>query len=94
MTTTVPKAVLKELIYLTPGDTLEGVRLVLDEQFGTGRWVSHHRIVVAVGDEFFAAQYTQGLTEMQDGEPFEYDPDDVPMTQVFARERVVVVYES
>lgn len=77
----------RELTY--GGDfTAEGLTVELDEQTGTSRWVSLHRIVVKDRDgKFWAATYKRGLTENQDIDAFEdetevtfYEVEKVPVT--------------
>jgi hypothetical protein len=70
----------KEMIYGTPP---EGLEVVHNEQISSGRWHSHHMIVVkeiATG-RLFADEYSMGLTESQENDMWEnYSPD---FTEVF-----------
>jgi hypothetical protein len=56
------------------GDELDGWTVVANTLDYTGRWDSHHTLIIrnAVG-EHFAGDYTRGLTEQQDYGPWEYD---------------------
>lgn len=63
------------------------------EDYGNTRWESHHRLIfkeVTTGN-FYAVKYSKGLTESQDSYPFDYEPDDVPCTRVYEKEKTVVV---
>ena|ERR1035441_4778043 len=59
-----------------------GYAVELNEQVGTKRWTSVHRLVIRDGDgKLWAACYEEGLTENQDSEPFEYQ-DEVEFSEV------------
>lgn len=47
---------------------------VCEEENGSGRWQSRHRLIVKdnLEDMYYATDYQQGLTESQDESPFEF----------------------
>ena len=53
-----------------------GLTVESNEQIDTKRWESVHQLVIKDRDgRLWAAAYTQGLTENQDGRPFEYEAE-------------------
>lgn len=64
--------VARELTYIDRDDEL-GLTVVAREHIEDRRWVSRNRLVVQDREgKFWAAFYEQGLTEMQETQPFEY----------------------
>jgi hypothetical protein len=54
-------------------DTELGLEVEAREHIEDRRWVSVHRLILKDRDgKFWATTYERGLTEMQDGQPFEY----------------------
>jgi len=72
-----------ELYCSGAGAEVDGFRYVKDEDRDTGRWQSHHWMVleeVASGD-FYAIDYSEGLTENQSNDfPWRPDYDEPPAT--------------
>lgn len=69
---TIPAETARELLY---SKSSNGVTRVAITDDGSGRWTSYHTLVVTFDNEpgkFFAASFDQGLTELQDLQPFEY----------------------
>ena len=61
----------QDLVY-DEADPELGLTVELNEQTGSGRWASRHRLIVKGEDgQFWAANYEQGLTEYQDSRAFE-----------------------
>ena len=61
----------RDLVY-DEADPALGLEVEFNEQTGSGRWMSHHRLIVKDKDgRFWAVPYQQGLTESQDSKPFE-----------------------
>lgn len=82
-----------------------GYKVVFNEQTGSGRWRSVHRLVVERLEDgtFWAATYQLGLTEMQHLDRYERwgidtydraerDTEKITFTQVFANTVSVTVY--
>lgn len=69
-----------------------GYTPVHDEQTGSDRWHSQHRLIVRrdADGTFWELPYELGLTEYQEADLFYDDP--VTVTQVQAQEVVTVVY--
>lgn len=68
-------------------------RVVVDDIEDHGRWSLHHRLVIQRVEDgaFFETHYSDGATEEQYEEPWDYgDPE---FHRVVPVERVVVVYE-
>lgn len=84
-----PTAVLRELTW---GELPEGYALLVDEQTGSGRWSSYHRMVFAFEGKLWETTYSRGLTESQDERPYEYDGEEVDCVEVEARPKTVTEY--
>ena len=70
----------------------EDYNVVEDVIYQTSRWSEFHQVVVlqlSTG-KFFMSQYTRGLTEQQDEQPWEYNKPE--FTEVFAKEVTVIKY--
>lgn len=74
-------------------DNLEGYTLILDEIYHKGRWHTDREIVIQrnADSKFFRSHYSCGSTEIQDHTPWEYEEPD--FTEVFTKEKTVIVYE-
>ena len=83
------------LLEMLDGDA-ETLVKVSDTITGKSRWSLNHELVfkeVATG-RFFCTHYSKGATEQQDESPFEYEPDDVEVTEVFPIEKTVTIYTT
>ncbi len=92
---------MKEILKLKPS---EGRNIVFgyDKNFTQieneivdhSRWSVHHRIVVQrkSDQKFFVGYYSDGATESQDEDPYEYD-EFAEFTEVKPVEKTVIVYE-
>lgn len=71
---------------------------VAEQDSGSSRWASHHRLVVRHDDgSFWGLSYSLGLTEMQDHTlPWEDAEDDeqLRLTQVFPHTKTIVEYRT
>lgn len=77
------REVAKEFIYSKTSPDALGLEreAIVDE--GSGRWESHHSLILKdSAGRFWAASYSQGLTESQDSYPFEDDGDEIEFVQV------------
>ena len=90
----------RETLILTSEEAREIVRgynpylkTISDENTDVDRWTESRTWVgQRISDgKFFMAYYQQGLTEYQEERPFENDEPE--FTEVFKKERLVVVYE-
>jgi hypothetical protein len=83
------------LLEMLDGDA-ETLVKVSDMLTGKSRWSINHELVFkeAATGRFFCAHYSEGATEQQDESPFEYEPDDVEVTEVFPVERTVTFYAT
>lgn len=63
----------------------------------TSRWSTFYHQVFSVtqGDvtKFYRTGWSEGSTECQDERPYEYEPDEIELKEVFPVEKKVVVYE-
>lgn len=66
---------------------------IQDEIYDTSRWSEMHTITVQrLSDgKYFQDEYSRGLTESQDEQPYDYtDPD---FREVFKIEKTIIAYE-
>ena len=86
----------EDLIDLLICDELEingkTAKVVLDEQFDTTRWSSHHELVFSYDNTFYTTSYSRGLTEHQDETPFQYDDNEIECFEVAPVEVVKIEY--
>jgi hypothetical protein len=81
----------RELAWRSAGKSSEGWTVVENEEIEHRRWESVHRLVIRNEEgEHYAATYRRGLTENQDGRPFD-DEETVTFTQVFPKTETVEV---
>lgn len=81
----------KEMIY---GAAPEGLKVIDIIQTGSGRWESYHEIIVQEEStgRYFSDTYSEGLTEQQESDIWDYkDPD---FTEVFPHKVEVIVYKD
>lgn len=52
----------------------------------TTRWSIIHEIVFEDNGKFYMTTYSEGVTEMQDERPWEYDNDEIECTEVELKE--------
>ena len=76
-----PREQAQDLVW-DEADPEDGLTVELNEQVGSGRWTSIHRLIVRDRDgRFWETGYTKGLTEYQDTRPFE-DETEVSFREV------------
>ena len=71
----------------------EEAEIISDTIDDTSRWSEHHTLIFKIGDDYFRAYYSRGLTEMQDESPWEYDKM-VEVKLVKPVEVTVIQYEE
>lgn len=59
-----------------------------------GRWVLGYNLVFKYKGNFYQTSYNRGANEMQDEQPFEYDPDEIECPQVWPYLRVITEYRE
>ena len=59
-----------------------------DNIIETSRWSELHEIVFSYKDKYYQTSYSQGLTELQDESPWEYD-DEIECVEVEQKEVLV-----
>lgn len=88
----VPGDLARELTWTAVGRERAGWTVVANEQHSRDRWESHHRLIIQnESGDTFAADYTRGLTEYQDSQPFG-DAETVTFKQVTPRTIEVIEY--
>lgn len=71
----------------------EDVEMIYDDIIDTTRWSEIHEIVFKYQDKFYMTTYSCGATECQDESPFEYDDDEIQVTEVKPVEVTVTKYK-
>jgi len=66
---------------------------VLEETVDVRRWVKQIRRIFTFQGKLYETFYEVGLTEEQDISPYEYDDDEIECKEVFAKEKITLVYE-
>lgn len=85
--TTISRDILEELAWCSAGETVAGHTVVQKEYLDQGRWDTHYWMVVAAPDgKCYRTKYSIGSTEMSETRPYDYDPDQVPVEEVVAKE--------
>lgn len=84
----------KDLVDLVWNGGSDGYAVVHDEHVDSSRWEEIHQLVFSHDGENWLTTYTLGLTEMQDIEPFEDDPDEIPCHPAVAREVTTIKWEA
>lgn len=84
---------LKEFLQELAWDEADGVDVVYRKITGTTRWSLCHECVFRHDGRFYKTTYRTALTEMQDEQPYEYDPDEIECPEVFPRNVTTVVWE-
>jgi hypothetical protein len=67
---------------------------VYDRIVRHSRWSVHHERVFKHEGRFYKTTYSEGATENQDEQPYEYGDAEIECAEVFPVERTVVVYEE
>jgi hypothetical protein len=82
-----------KFVWAEPPDT-DGYEVVERRQVGNSRWsIKHEGVFSAPDGRFWRCEWSEGATEMQDEEPWQYD-EDVICTQVRPVKVTVVAYEA
>lgn len=71
------------------------VKVHKDEVYENRRWSEHHELIFELLEtgKFYSVCYAQGLTDMQDESPWEFEKE-VKATQVHEVEKTVKVWKS
>jgi hypothetical protein len=82
----------RDYAFSLEGHSFDGFTVVRNKQVDSSRWYAIYELVLSEDgtNRFWATKYEQGLTEMQDIEPFEDEGDEVLFTQVYPHEITVV----
>lgn len=95
MTKTFPKEVMLELLW---GDEYmdEDFHLVTvkNELVETSRWSTHHELIFrdVNEDRFYFVDYSKGATETQDESPFDYEPENIEVDEVYKVSQIVSTF--
>ena len=68
------------------------VEIIKDDIIEHSRWSVLHELVFRHGGNLYMTTYSVGATESQDESPFEYDDDEIEVTEVVAKEVTVTHY--
>jgi hypothetical protein len=94
-------SIVDELYCSGVGAEVDGFRYIRDDCQGSGRWQSHHWMILEeiASNDFYAIEYSEGLTENQDHDfPWrsEYgdDPETVEAFRVYPKAVISVKYRK
>ncbi len=68
------------------------LELISDEIIDTDRWSVKHEVVFEHEGKFYKTTYSVGATEYQDEQPFEHEPDEIEVKEVFPVSKTITVY--
>ena len=85
-----PKEFMKNLAYDEQDET---VKVLKREQVDSRRWMANYEVVFEFEGFLYMSNYDMGLTENQENEPYEYDPDMIECTLVEAYEKTITYYK-
>jgi len=68
------------------------VDIINDEIIDHSRWSVVHELIFKHSGNLYRTTYSVGATESQCESPFEYDDDEVEVTEVVAKEVTVIQY--
>lgn len=72
-------------------DVDEG-EIKVNDVIDTSRWSVIYNLVFEFRGKFYQTSYSVGATESQDESPFEYEPDEIEVTEVKQIEKTVIDY--
>lgn len=75
---------------------VDGYKVLSNEQFDSGRWMSYHELVIQdVKTRFiYLTTYQRGLTENQYCDPFEDEGEMVTFRPAISKTKTIVYYEE
>jgi hypothetical protein len=82
-----------DLLRLLEDDIPDNYAKISERVTGTGRWSIRYELIFRHNNQFFRTNYSVGATESQDESPYEYEGDMIDVTEVFAKEKTITVYE-
>lgn len=69
------------------------VDIISEDIIDQSRWSTHYRTVFKFENKYYETFYSVGSTEYQDESPYEYEPDEIELDEVFPVEKIITVYE-
>lgn len=72
----------------------DGYTIIKNEMYDTSRWSIHYELIFKFEDKFYMTCYSRGATESQDEQPWEYDGENIPCTEVTPTEVTVIEYKA
>lgn len=71
----------------------DGVEIISQDIIDQSRWSTHWRTVFKFQDRFYETFYSIGSTESQDERPYDYEPDEIEIDEVFPIQKTITIYE-
>jgi len=75
--------ILKEFACSKVGDTIDGITLVSSNLNDKSDWSYWTRQVLEYKGNFYKTMFSNGATEEQIESPYDYEPEEMELTQVF-----------
>jgi|JI9StandDraft_1071089.scaffolds.fasta_scaffold00275_52 hypothetical protein len=83
------RELLAELAYMPEGSTYEGHTIVRNQIVGRSRWSTQHELIFLDPDlRHWRIPFTDGATEMQYQDPFEYDECVAELVEPYSKSTV------
>lgn len=70
----------------------ELAKIIVNDIEGTSRWSVHHRCVFKLHGKYYATEYSEAATEIQDEKPYEYEGEWVEVSEVVPKEVTTIQY--
>lgn len=88
----ISKEMLQELCW---EEEVENFKVVKNELIDSSRWsLIYDQVIQDVETgKYYVTSYSVGATECQEESPYEYEPDEIEVKEVFPVEKVITVYE-
>jgi hypothetical protein len=67
--------------------------IIYTKMNGNDRWSLNFEQVFKYKGKFYKTYYSIGATETQDEKPYEFENDEIELSEVFPIEKTIIVYE-
>ena len=70
----------------------ELAEIVVNDVNYISRWSAHYRCVFKINGKYYATEYSEAVTEIQDEKPYEYEGEWVEVSEVVPKEVTAIKY--
>lgn len=88
----ITKEILQDLVW---EETVGQYKSIKKELIDSSRWSLFYEQIIqdTFTGKFYLTTYSEGATEVQDEEPYEYEDDEIEVREVRPVEKTIIVYE-